>query len=126
MHSCNMNIKIIDGSFSVLKVKSTADINFSKEYTFAAITDEEISLVCKSENAPTAYAEREDGWRCLRIEGTLDFSLIGIIADISKILAENKIGIFVISTYNTDYVLTKANSFDKAVSLLKNNGYKTE
>lgn len=121
-----MEIKIIDGGFSVLKVKSTADIDLSRKYTFAAITDEEISLVCKSENAPTDYIEREDGWRCFRIEGTLDFSLIGIIADISKILAENKIGIFVVSTYNTDYVLTKADNFDKAVLLLKNNGYKTE
>ena len=119
-----MKIKIIDGSFSVLKLKSTDDIDLNKEYTFAAGTDEEISLVCKSENAPTNYIEREDVWRCFRIEGKLDFSLIGIIADISKILAENKIGIFVVSTYNTDYVLTKADNFDNAIALLKNNGYK--
>ncbi|MBQ6529664.1 MAG: ACT domain-containing protein, partial [Clostridia bacterium] len=58
------------------------------------------------------------------IEGTLDFSLIGILAKISAILADNKIGIFVVSTYNTDYVLTKAENFEKAVTLLKENGYK--
>ena len=59
----------------------------------------------------------------MRIEDTLDFSLIGILAKISAILADNKIGIFVVSTYNTDYILTKAENFEKAISLLSDNGY---
>ena len=66
---------------------------------------------------------REDGWRAFRIEGVLDFSLIGILAGISGILAENKIGIFVVSTYNTDYVLTKEESFERAMALLARHGY---
>ena len=68
------------------------------------------------------YGE-EDGWRAFRIQGELDFSLIGILAGISAVLAENKIGIFVVSTYNTDYVLTKADDFERALGLLESRGY---
>ena len=63
--------------------------------------------------------EREDGWRAFRICGVLDFSLIGILAGITQILADRKIGLFAISTYNTDYVLTKEENFESAVLALK-------
>ena len=53
----------------------------------------------------------------------MDFSLIGILSKISSLLAENKIGIFAISTYNTDYILTKKENFDRAINVLKDNGY---
>ena len=55
--------------------------------------------------------------------GQLDFSLIGILAQISEVLASNKIGIFAISTFNTDYVLTKEESFEKALKVLEDAGY---
>ena len=57
------------------------------------------------------------------IQGTLDFSLIGILAKISNILAENKIGIFAISTYNTDYILTRQAQFQQALQVLQQAGY---
>ena len=53
----------------------------------------------------------------------LEFSLIGVLAGISKVLAQNKVGIFVISTYNTDYILVKEESFEKAVRELREAGY---
>ena len=62
--------------------------------------------------------EREDGWKAFRIEGILDFSLIGILSKISALLAENEIGIFAISTYNTDYILVKEENYTKAKKLL--------
>ena len=58
-----------------------------------------------------------------RIDENMDFSLIGIISKISSVLAENKIGIFVVSTYNTDYVLVKKENFERAINLLKKAGY---
>lgn len=54
---------------------------------------------------------------------TLDFSIIGILSKITAVLAENNIGIFAVSTYNTDYILVKSENFDKAASVLKSNGY---
>lgn len=68
-------------------------------------------------------AERDDGWKAFRIQGILDFSLIGILSAISGILAENEIGIFAISTFNTDYILTKAENFQRAIDVLSNAGY---
>ena len=85
-----------------------------------------MSLVCLTENVPDNTTDRDDGWRAFRIEGVLDFSLIGILAKISTILAENKIGIFAVSTYNTDYILTKAEQFDKAIKVLADSGYEIE
>lgn len=55
--------------------------------------------------------------------GTLDFSLIGILANISAVLADQGIGIFVVSTYNTDYVLTRADDYENALSALRSEGY---
>ena len=72
---------------------------------------------------PGNTIERNDGWRAFRIEGVLDFSLIGILSKISTCLAENGIGIFAISTFNTDYVLTKENDFSKAIEVLELAGY---
>ena len=72
---------------------------------------------------PDNTTERDDGWKAFRIVGVLDFSLIGILSKISGILADNKIGIFAISTYNTDYILTKEEDFARALEVLKNAGY---
>ena len=74
-------------------------------------------------DTPQNIINREDGWRGFRIEAILDFSLIGILSKISTILAENKIGIFVVSTYNTDYVFVKDNSYEKAMNILSDAGY---
>ncbi|MBO6067967.1 MAG: ACT domain-containing protein, partial [Bacteroidales bacterium] len=61
--------------------------------------------------------------RAFRIEAKLDFSLVGILAKISKVLADGGIGIFAISTYNTDYILTKSENFERAIGLLQSAGY---
>lgn len=117
-----MELKIIEGDFSVCKIKNADLVDLSLPFTFLSVTDEEISLVCKTENVPEA-AEREDGWRMLRIEGQLDFSLVGILSRISRILANEKIGIFAVSTFNTDYILCKKSDFDRAVNALISEGY---
>ena len=54
----------------------------------------------------------------------MDFSLIGILSELSTLLAENKIGIFAVSTYNTDYILTKKENYDKALEILSKAGYR--
>ncbi|MBQ9742035.1 MAG: ACT domain-containing protein, partial [Kiritimatiellae bacterium] len=68
--------------------------------------------------------ERDDGWKAFRIQGELDFSLIGILSRISGILAEHSIGIFAVSTYNTDYILTKAHQYENALRVLADSGYR--
>lgn len=60
-----------------------------------------------------------DGWKAFRIQGVLDFSLIGILAKIATVLADNGISIFAVSTYNTDYVLIKKENYQKALDILQ-------
>lgn len=119
-----MEIKKIDYDFSVCKVADYSLVNLDSEYSFIGKTDEEKSLVCITEDVPSNVMEREDGWKAFRIQGVLDFSLIGILSEISGILAENKIGIFAISTFNTDYVLTKKENYQRALDVLISSGYK--
>lgn len=119
-----MEIKRMDYNFSVCKVADYSLVKLDSEYSFIGKTDEEKSLVCITEDVPSNVTEREDGWMAFRIQGVLDFSMIGILSEISGILAENKIGILVISTYNTDYVLTKKENYQRALDVLNRAGYK--
>ena len=118
-----MKLKVINEAFSVCKIKSIDEINFEDSFCFVGKTDEELSLVCATKFVPSETIEREDGWRGLRIEGVLDFSLIGILSKLSTILAKEQIGIFAISTFSTDYLLTKEENFEKAVKALEARGY---
>ena len=118
-----MKLKKLPGELTVCKLTSTDSVDLSAGFYFIGRTDEEISLVCRTECVPENTEKREDGWRAFRIEGTLDFSLVGILAKISGILAENGIGIFAVSTYNTDYILVKADRFDRTVQVLEEAGY---
>jgi len=118
-----MEIKMIDRDFSVCKVSDYSLVNWESEYCFTGKTDEENSLVCETKDVPRNSTDRDDGWKAFRIQGMLDFSLIGILSKISTLLAENKIGIFAVSTYNTDYILTKIENYDKAIDVLLKAGY---
>ena len=116
-------IKVIDGSFSVCKVTDFSEVDPSKKFNFISATDEENSLICLTENVPDNFTERIDGWRAFKIQGVLDFSLIGILSKILGLLAEAKIGIAAVSTYNTDYIFVKETDLDKAVETLAEANY---
>ena len=118
-----MELKRIDYQLTVCKVSEISDINLKSDFYFIGKTDEELSLVCKTEDTPQNTIERDDGWRAFRIQGVLDFSLIGILSKLSSILAENQIGIFAVSTYNTDYILVKEENLERALSVLAAEGY---
>jgi hypothetical protein len=121
-----MKIQRLQQDLTVCKVESLEDVDLSADLFFIGMTDEELSLVCETKDAPATTVEREDGWRGFRIEGALDFSLIGILSRISTVLAENGIGIFAVSTFNTDYILVKEEDFEKAARVLEGSGYVVE
>lgn len=118
-----MEIKIINKDFSICKIEDLSKVDYSDEFCFIGKTDEELSVVCSTNLVPKNVIECDNGWKAFRIEGVLDFSLIGILSKISTLLAENEIGIFAVSTYNTDYILTKEENFEKSVKVLEKNGY---
>jgi len=108
---------------TVCKVADIADIDLSAGFYFIGKTDEELSLVCRTEDTPSRTLQREDGWKGFRIQGILDFSLIGILSALSGILARHGIGIFAVSTFNTDYILVKREQFEYALEVLSAEGY---
>lgn len=118
-----MELKKLNYDLTVCKVREVTPKDLRGELCFIGKTDEELSLVCMTEHVPEDTLEREDGWRGFRIQGVLDFSLIGILAPIATILADHKIGIFAVSTFNTDYILVKEENFEAAAAALSEAGY---
>jgi len=118
-----MNLMLLPQAFTVCQIPDTSEIDLSREFVFFSRTDEELSLVCETEYVPQHTLAREDDWRGFRVCGVLDFSLVGILAQISGTLAEQGISIFAVSTYNTDYIFTKADVFDRAIETLSGAGY---
>ena len=119
-----MNIEFLNIDFTVCKVNDLLKVNFDSDFIFVGKTDNELSVVCPTADLPTNTACREDGWRAFRIVGTLDFSLVGVIAKISSLLSESGIPVFVVSTYNTDYVLVKKENEIKALAVFNQAGYR--
>ena len=113
-----MRIEPLPYDFSVCKAPDFSRADLTRPFVFLSKTDEEFSIVCETGFAPENASEKEDGWRAFRIAGVLDFSLTGILAGIASVLADNKIPLFAVSTYNTDYILVKKENFSKALALL--------
>ena len=113
-------------NLTVCKVAEEKDLATDSRIFFIGKTDEEYSLVCETSAVPKCTTARDDGWKAFRICGMLDFSLIGTLSRISAILAEHKIGIFAVSTFNTDYILVKEEQFEAALFALKEAGYSIE
>lgn len=118
-----MELKKLHKEFSVCKVPDYSLINLDAEYSFIGKTDEERSLVCITDDVPSNVIQREDGWKGLRIQGVLDFALVGILSRILTVLADHAIPIFAVSTYNTDYILIRQEHYQKALDVLADAGY---
>ena len=118
-----MILKKLDQVFSVCQVEDYSLVNIDSEFCFIEKAEDEKSLVCLTDEVPKNTVQREDGWKAFRIQGILNFSLIGILAKISTLLADNGIAVFAVSTYNTDYVFLKNHNYQKGLSVLASAGY---
>jgi len=118
-----MILEQLHKDFSVCKLTSPEHVDLTNPFTFVSKTDDELSLVCETNRIPPNATDVEKGWKALKLCGILDFGLIGIIAKLSGLLAENNIPVFVISTFNTDYILLKNDHYNSAKQLLSINGY---
>ncbi|MBQ8108732.1 MAG: ACT domain-containing protein [Clostridia bacterium] len=118
-----LTLQFLPQALTVCKLDSLDGFDTSGGLYFIGRTDEELSLVCETARAPRATLARRDGWRAFRIAGTLDFSLTGILAPIATLLARAGIGIFAVSTYNTDYVLLNDQDLRRAAEVLEGAGY---
>jgi hypothetical protein len=122
----NLTLEALPAQLAVIRLAPGADIPalpLSGDFLSLTSTPDEISIVCAEEVAPTEGATVARGWRALRVDGELDFALIGILAALTTTLAEASVSVFAISTYNTDYLLVKIDAFARAVSALRAAGH---
>lgn len=122
----SLGLSILKETFAVCRFSPTEKIpDWALKGSLYSVTktSDELSIVCPQELV--GKAEKIDmGWRVFKIEGPLDFSLVGIIANLSSTLAKGGVSVFVISTYDTDYVLVKEENLEKAIELLSKAGHK--
>jgi RimJ/RimL family protein N-acetyltransferase len=113
-------------AYSVLKLDPTGpnpSIPTNTDFWSLSASYDELSLVCMSDQAPTAgILDRCDDWTAFRVAGTMEFTLTGIVARISQVLADAQLGIFVVSTFDTDYILVNHNDADLAVACWRGSG----
>jgi hypothetical protein len=121
-----LRLELLDEPFSIHRFSPSAKIPeevFDEAFFNIVKTEEELSIVCR--NSLTLNSERcHQGWSCIKVAGPLDLNATGILAKLSKVLAEARISIFAISTYDTDYILVKTEKAIEAVATLKTAGFR--
>ncbi len=123
-----MTITTVDGAFSIWRLDPHSEIpeGLLRSGSFISVTKtvEGISIVCES-GAPVSGlgCKDEAGWRLLKVEGPLDFSITGLLASLSGALARESVSVFAISTYDTDYLLVRAVALGAAKNALAAAGF---
>lgn len=121
-----LHLKLLDAQFDVHRLLSMTDMEELQGNWFMSSTDEELSLVCEAINRELlkdTVQKSELNWRAIKVEGPLDFGLTGIIAGLSQVLADADISVFVVSTFDTDYLLVKEKALAETLVALKKASY---
>jgi hypothetical protein len=120
-----LTLIVVDDTFAICRLASDAPIPaWATASDFFSITRTagELSIVCPQETVPEGV-KCERGWRCLRVAGMMPFSVVGVLASLTAPLAEAEISLFAISTFDTDYLLVKAEDLESAVDVLRRPGH---
>ncbi len=118
-------LSLLSATFAICRLEKGASLPpwIQTEPFFSLTgTPDELSLVCPVEPIP-AEVQADRGWRCFKLHGPFPFSLVGILNSVTIPLAEANIGIFAVSTYDTDYVLVKEEHVQQAIATLSAAGH---
>lgn len=121
----NLTLEILKNEFTIHKFAPDSDIPsilFESSFYWIAKTDTELSVVCDS-SFDLKGSTQNKGWSCFRVKGSLDFSMTGVLAGLSSVLADASISIFVISTFDTDYILVRSENLEDAKKALMRSDY---
>ncbi len=121
-----MNLQVVPGLYTICRLAPTSPIPeaiFESVFYSISQSNDELSIVCESHLAPND-CQREGDWRALQVVGPLDFALTGVLASLAQPLAEQRISIFAVSTFDTDYILVKEDCLESAKQALVGNGHK--
>ena len=122
----SLTLSLLSGSFGICRLEPEATIpDWANAGDFMSITrtSDELSIVCAGANVPEGV-KADCGWRCFKVEGPLDLSLTGVLASLVSPLAEARINIFAISTFDTDYLLVKEEKISRATEVLIRSGHR--
>ena len=120
-----LSLTLLDETFTLHRLQPDAEIPagvLNNSFFSVARTQEELSLVLP-ESVFIESELSEPGWACFKVNGPLEFNLVGVLARISSVLAEARIPIFAMSTYDTDYILVKREQVEAAKEALVSAGY---
>ena len=123
-----LKLSVLEDLFTIHRFPANYDIPeqiYESKFYSISKTEDELSIVCNSSILLNSE-ETETGWSCIKVLGPLDFSLTGILADISAVLAKAEISIFALSTFDTDYFLVKSKIISFAKNALLASGYTFE
>ena len=118
-----MDLKIIDGEFSVCKVKDASQIYYDDDFVFVDAKDGELSVICRTRFLPPDCSEYENGYQGLQVKGKTDAFLLGCIAGIVKVFKERDIRVFVVAADTAKYIFVEKQHFPKMIEGLKAAGY---
>lgn len=118
-----MRLSRLPGSYTVAKYEAVPPHPSGSAFSSLSVTPQEISLVCNTASLPDGAGKTESGWAALMIEGPLDFSLVGILSELTGLLAKAHISVFAISTFDTDVLMVKETSWDDTIACLKEAGH---
>jgi hypothetical protein len=125
MTDLKFKLSILPETFAICRLDKEARIpDWALAGSFLSITRtlEELSVVCPQIHVPEGI-KRDEGWRCLKVEGSLDFSVSGVLASLTMPLAHEGISVFVVSTYNTDYLMVQGKDLEKTITVLSHYGH---
>ena len=123
--SCPLTLLMLDGTFAICKLAADTPIPpWATASHFFSITRtaDELSVVIPQDAVPEGVVS-ERSWRCLRVTGTMPFSVVGVLASLTAPLVEASISVFAVSTFDTDYLLLKETDFEQAVTALTQAGH---
>lgn len=120
----NYTLIVLPGSFSICRLDAEAPVPewASGEISSITRTPDELSIVCSQDDVPDGI-RCETGWRCLRLAGQFDLSEFGVLSSLTKPLAKAKLSLFVVGTFDTDYLLVKNAELDSVVQALTAAGH---
>lgn len=121
----NFLLEILPGHYAVCRLRPEAAIPDWAVGDVVSITRTatELSIVCQQQSVPDDV-QAEGNWRCLRVAGKLDFSLVGVLANLTGLLADAGVSVFVFSTFDTDYLLVAKSDLDPALAALTDGGHR--
>lgn len=122
-----LTLEVIPGTFAVCRLPAGAPLpawaSDSSPWWSVTRSENELSIVAPEHSVPQPFnGEIERGWAALRVAGTLEFSEIGILARLTRALAESRISVFAISTFDTDYLLVKQVDLTRAIDAWRSEG----